>query len=88
MQPGKRTKWTTGTKGSPGPSSSLKPLRSFEGSPQASDAFIPPHGGYQTLLSYQMALIVFDATVYFCGRFLEKRDRTYDQMIQAARSGK
>src|SRR5262249_18389348 len=50
--------------------------------------FIPPHGGYQNLLSYQKAQIVFDATVYFCQRFLDKRDRTYDQMIQAARSGK
>ncbi len=52
------------------------------------DGFIPPHGGYKDLLSYQKSLIVFDATVYFCKRFLEKRDRTYDQMIQAARSGK
>ena len=50
--------------------------------------FIPRHGGYQNLLSYRKAEIVYDATVYFCGRFLEKRDRTYDQMIQAARSGK
>ncbi len=50
--------------------------------------FIPPHGGYQQLLSYRKAEIVYDATVYFCARFLDKRDRTYDQMIQAARSGK
>lgn len=50
--------------------------------------FIPRHGGYADLLSYQKAEIVYDATVYFCGRFLEKRDRTYDQMVQAARSGK
>ncbi len=52
------------------------------------DGFIPPHGGYRTLLSYQRAETVYDATVYFCDRFLQKRDRTYDQMIQAARSGK
>lgn len=50
--------------------------------------FIPPHGGYAKLFSYQKAEIVYDATVYFCRRFLDKRDRTYDQMIQAARSGK
>jgi four helix bundle suffix protein len=57
--------------------------------PRAAPAgFIPPHGGYQDLLSFQKAQIVFDATVYFCNRFLDKRDRTYDQMIQAARSGK
>lgn len=54
------------------------------------DTFIPPHGGYANLLSYQKAEIVYDATVYFCNRFFPKRDRdrTRDQMIQAARSGK
>ena len=50
--------------------------------------FIPPHGGYESLHSYRKAEIVYDATVRFCARFLEKRDRTYDQMVQAARSGK
>jgi four helix bundle suffix protein len=50
--------------------------------------FIPPHGGYSGLLAYQKALIVFQATWRFCERFLEKRDRTVDQMVQAARSGK
>ncbi|HKB00899.1 MAG TPA: four helix bundle suffix domain-containing protein [Gemmataceae bacterium] len=54
----------------------------------AGGGFIPPHGGYQKLLSYQKAQIVYDATVSFCSRFLDKRDRTYDQMVQAARSGK
>jgi four helix bundle suffix protein len=56
--------------------------------PAVPSGFIPPHGGYQNLFSFQKAQIVFDATVYFCRRFLHKRDRTYDQMIQAARSGK
>jgi four helix bundle suffix protein len=50
--------------------------------------FIPPHGNYRELLSYQKAEIIFDLTHRFCERFLEKRDRTIDQMIQAARSGK
>lgn len=50
--------------------------------------FIPPHGGYEDLLSFQKARIVYDGTVRFCERFLEKRDRTVDQMVQAARSGK
>src|SRR5262245_32666630 len=50
--------------------------------------FIPKHGGYKRLLSYQKAEIVYDATVYFCNRFIDKRSRTHDQMIQAARSGK
>ena len=50
--------------------------------------FIPPHGGYEELLSFQKARIVYDGTVRFCERFLSKRDRTVDQMVQAARSGK
>ena len=53
-----------------------------------SAGFIPKHGGYKKLLSYQKAEIVFDATVYFCDRFIDKRSRTHDQMVQAARSGK
>jgi four helix bundle suffix protein len=50
--------------------------------------FIPPHGGYEELLSFQKARVVYDATVHFCRRFLSRRDRTIDQMVQAARSGK
>src|SRR6476469_4929935 len=50
--------------------------------------FIPPHGGYKHLISYQRAEIVYDATVYFCDHFIDRRSRTHDQMIQAARSGK
>jgi len=49
---------------------------------------IPPHGGFRDLQSYQMAEIVYDATVVFCARFISKRSRTHDQMVQAARSGK
>ena len=52
------------------------------------ERFIPPHGGYEDLLSFQKARIVYDGTVWFCAHFLEKRDRTFDQMVQAARSGK
>lgn len=52
------------------------------------DNFIPPHGGYQNLLSFKKARIVYDGTVWFCNHFLNKRDRTFDQMVQAARSGK
>lgn len=48
---------------------------------------IPPHGGYRNLRSYQTAEIVYDATVVFCDRFIDKRSRTHDQMVQAARSG-
>lgn len=48
---------------------------------------IPPHGGYRNLKSYQTAEIVYDATVVFCDRFIDRRSRTHDQMVQAARSG-
>ena len=49
---------------------------------------IPPHGGYRELQSYQMSEIVYDATIVFCNRFINRRSRTHDQMVQAARSGK
>ena len=48
---------------------------------------IPPHGGYRKLRSFQCAQTVYDATVLFCDRFVDKRSRTHDQMVQAARSG-
>jgi restriction system protein len=52
------------------------------------EKLIRPHGGYQKLKSFQMAEIVYDATVVFCDRFIERSSRTRDQMVQAARSGK
>lgn len=55
---------------------------------QTNQGFIPPHGGYRNLLTYKKAEIIYDGTVYFCNRFFQKFDRTIDQMIQAARSGK
>lgn len=45
-------------------------------------------GDYKQLLSYQKSDVVFQITFYFCSHFLEKGDRTIDQMVQAARSGK
>lgn len=45
-------------------------------------------GGYEKLLSFKKATIIYDGTVYFCRRYLNSRDRTVDQMVQAARSGK
>ena len=47
-----------------------------------------PHGGYRRLRSFQVAEIIYDATVAFCDRFVDKRSRTHDQMVQAARSGR
>ncbi|MFZ5875194.1 MAG: four helix bundle suffix domain-containing protein [Nitrospirota bacterium] len=49
---------------------------------------IPPRGDYRTLLSFQKAEIVYDITFRFAHKFLSKGDRTVDQMVQAARSGK
>lgn len=51
-------------------------------------AVILPHGDYRNLLSYQKAVVVYDLTFHFCARFLARGDRTIDQMVQAARSGK
>lgn len=66
------------------PSRPLSPLKASE----PPSGFIPPHGGYESLLTYQKALVVYDATLHFCDRFIDKRSRTHDQMVQAARSGK
>ena len=51
------------------------------------EALIPKHGGYRKLKSFQVAQLVYDVTVRFCNRYIEKRSRTHDQMVQAARSG-
>ncbi|MCU0707767.1 MAG: four helix bundle suffix domain-containing protein [Pirellula sp.] len=50
--------------------------------------FLRPRGDYQTLLSYQKAEVVYDLTFRFANKYLSKGDRTVDQMIQSARSGK
>lgn len=52
------------------------------------EGFIPEHGGYRKLASYQKAEIIYDGTIYFTNRFFGKYDRTIGQMVQAARSGK
>ncbi len=46
-----------------------------------------PSGGYRQLRSYQVATVIYDATVSFCDRFVSARSRTHDQMVKAARSG-
>lgn len=55
--------------------------------PTDSDSPLLPHGGYESLRSYRVAEAVYDATVVFCDRFIDKKSRTHDQMVQAARSG-
>src|ERR1700752_5090326 len=62
-------------------------MRRPPGKPPDGDSLIPPHGGYRKLKSFQMAQLAFDVTVRFCERYIDKRSRTRDQMVQAARSG-
>ncbi len=52
------------------------------------EGFIPTHGGYRNLITYQKSEVIYDGTIYFTNRFFKKYDRTIDQMVQAARSGK
>lgn len=52
------------------------------------ERLLPPRGDYHTLLSFQKAEVVYDITFRFAHKFLSKFDRTVDQMIQSARSGK
>jgi four helix bundle suffix protein len=55
---------------------------------QPDEPLLPPHGNYRELRSYQKAEVIYDFTHDFCERFLRRGDRTIDQMVQAARSGK
>jgi hypothetical protein len=87
QKPDKDKKDKKDASGSRQPANALspsRPLSPFQGR-KVIEGFIPPHGGYENLLSFQKARIVYDGTVRFCERFLNKRDRTYDQMVQAAR---
>ena len=51
------------------------------------ETLIPKHGGYRNLKSFQVAQLAYDVTVRFCDRYIDKKSRTHDQMVQAARSG-
>ena len=50
--------------------------------------FLPQHGHYRQLRVYQVTEMIYDITFYFTQHYLQKVDRTIDQMVQAARSGK
>src|ERR1043166_9951199 len=69
--PDRKTKVTKTTKGTPARPSPSPSLRSLP--PGDAEGFIPPHGGYQKLLSYQKALVVYQATLLFCDRFIDKK---------------
>ncbi len=51
------------------------------------EPLIPDHGGYRKLKSFQIGQLIYDVTVRFCDRYIDRRSRTHDQMVQAARSG-
>jgi four helix bundle suffix protein len=51
------------------------------------EPLIPKHGGYRHLKSFQIAQLVYDVTARFCDKYIDRRSRTHDQMVQAARSG-
>lgn len=51
-----------------------------------SDLFFP-HGGYKKLITYKLGILIYDATVAFCNQYFNIKNRTHDQMVQAARSG-
>lgn len=55
---------------------------------QNPESFLPPGGNYQELLSYKKSEVIYDFTFRFCEKVLKRGDRTIDQMVQAARSGK
>ncbi|MDB6131842.1 MAG: four helix bundle protein [Verrucomicrobiales bacterium] len=51
------------------------------------EPLFPRHEGYRNLVSFRSARLCYDVTVRFCDRYIPARSRTYDQMVQAARSG-
>lgn len=53
-----------------------------------SPGLIPTHGGYRNLRRFQVAEVLYDGTVLFCNRWVDKRSRTHDQMVQSGRSGR
>lgn len=52
------------------------------------NSFLPQRGSYRTLRAFQVATVIYDITYHFAHNFLDKGDRTIDQMVQAARSGR
>lgn len=58
------------------------------GQARTDDGLIPKHGGYRKLKTFQLSTLIYDVTVLFCDKFIERRSRTHDQMVQAARSGR
>jgi len=51
------------------------------------ETLLPKHGGYENTITWQLADLIYDVTVRFCDKSVDRRSRTHDQMVQAARSG-
>lgn len=79
---------TTGRSGIPSHNSQSSQTSHSSHSAPVSPRLLLPRGDYRTLLSYQKSEVIYEITFRFCKRFLQKGDRTIDQMVQAARSGK
>ncbi len=56
-------------------------------SPLEPPGIMPKHGGYRRLRTYIQSQVIYEATIRFCERYVNRKDRTFDQMVQAARSG-
>ena len=78
----------SGLSGQNNPSGPSSPNTPTTPNSQPPHTFLPQHGHYRNLRVYQVTEIIYDITYYFAHRFLAKGDRTIDQMVQAARSGK
>src|SRR3954468_19422305 len=53
----------------------------------AAEKIYGQHSGYRKLKAYQVAELLYDFTCRFCERYIPRKDRHHDQMVQAARSG-
>jgi four helix bundle suffix protein len=70
------------------PSGGSGGLSQPDGSERTRGKRLRPAGGYRSTASFQTATLIYDATYWFCEKFLDQRSRTVDQMVQAARSGR
>ena len=66
---------------------SMDDMDSHSYNPMEPEPLLPKYGGYRKLKSFQIAQLCYDVTARFCDRYIEKRSRIHDQMVQAARSG-
>lgn len=74
--------------GNEGKNGKQEPDHTSHSSHTSQEGIIPPRGDYQTLITFQKAELIYDLIFRFAHRHLRKNDRTIDQMIQSARSGK